>query len=228
MPFDANCVPLRADGNVEQLKAPPRRYFDWFDAKTLAELTTDLEAHETPVWAPVRILEVELLTRLVWDPCCGTGVMAEAARRAGHEVIASDVFDWGYRRAAGFCGRWFDFLGMPAADPGADFTVFMNPPFSQACEFVLQAKRLGARKIVSFQRAGWFESEDRADFWDAHPPTRIWTCGSRATCWRFDLTEAEGARRSTPTAHAFYVWERGHRGGPQHGRIYRKRAAEWG
>ena len=37
-------------------------------------------------------------------------------------------------------------------------TVFMNPPFSRAEEFVSYAQALGARKIICFQRQAWRES----------------------------------------------------------------------
>ena len=36
--------------------------------------------------------------------------------------------------------------------PDEDYTIFMNPPFSKAVEFVEKAIALGARKIVCFQR----------------------------------------------------------------------------
>lgn len=112
--------------------------------------------------------------------------------------------------------------------------VFMNPPFSLATEFVDRARELGARKIICFQRQAWRESEARRAWWSANRPARVYVCGARANVWRFDLLECnhvEGTAGcpnfgktkrvektigclnclgSSTTAHAFYVWERGH------------------
>lgn len=126
----------------------------------------------------------------------------------------------------------------------SEATFFMNPPFSTACEFVDRARALGARKIVCFQRQAWRETDVRRAWWEANPPARTWLCGGRAACWRFDLLdcqeeggteacpkfkrkgkkhETQGCAKcmgSTPTAHAWYVWERGHRGAEINNTIY--------
>ena len=56
----------------------------------------EAECYETPEWAVEAILEREILTGLVIDPCCGRGVLAEAAAERGHRVDAFDLYDWGY------------------------------------------------------------------------------------------------------------------------------------
>jgi hypothetical protein len=100
------------------------------------------------------------------------------------------------------------------------FSIMMNPPFSLAQEFVLHSLRLGATKIVCFQRFAWWESEKRREFWEHNPPNRVYICGNRADCWRHDIP-AEKRTSSTPTAHAFFVWEKGHPSGTQLGHIYK-------
>ncbi|MQX36838.1 hypothetical protein [Roseospira navarrensis] len=177
---------------------------------SLEEQARAAECFETPAWAAQRILEVELLTPRVWDPCCGTGVLSEAAQAAGYAVVSTDLHDWGYRDQV----AQKDFLRMaesPDAESGEPFSVFMNPPFSHATDFVDRAADLGARKILCFQRFPWRESRDRRAWWAAHPPARIWLCGDRATCWRFDIPPEQRTSGAT-TAHAWYVWEHGHRG----------------
>lgn len=164
------------------------------------------ECWETDPWAARSILDVEILTRRVLDPCCGTGILSEAARACGYEVFASDLYDWGY---AGADLTGVDFLRSKA--PLSAWTVFMNPPFSLACEFVDHARGLGARKIVCFQRQAWRESDTRRAWWDANPPARSWVCGNRATCWLFTVPP-EDRDGGTNKPHAWYVWERGHRG----------------
>lgn len=181
--------------------------------KACEKTCRDLEHFETPVWAAEEILRHEILTRRVLDPNTGSGILAEAARHAGYEVFANDIFDWGYR------GDQFllDFLSDAAIHHLGGIirngTVFMNPPFSLAVEFVEQAMKMGARKIVVFQRWAWLESEKRRDFFEKNPPSRSYLCGNRATSWRHDVPE-EKRSSGTPTAHGFFVWERGHAPAP--------------
>ena len=104
-------------------------------------------------------------------------------------------------------------------------TVFMNPPFSLACEFVDHARMMGARKIICFQRYAWREGaldgqSKRGTWWEKNPPARIWLCGDRAQCLRFDLRGQNIPK--PPTAHAWFVWERGHRGAEITRGLYKK------
>lgn len=180
------------------------------------QLALEAEAYETPQWAVEAILDREILTKNVFDPCAGTGVLMEAALKAGYNPTGIDKHDWGYpyiqRR---------DFLKeAPAGIFAFDCTVLMNPPFSLAVDFVLRCIDLGARKIVCFQRFAWWESAGRKEFWQKNPPNRVYICGNRASCWRFDIPEEE-RKSGTTTAHAWFVWERGHPPGTVLGHIYK-------
>jgi predicted RNA methylase len=206
----------------------------------LKDLCVDLEAFETPRWALEAVLRVEICTPTIIDPCAGTGIIARVCLDQGYNVFAIDIHDWSRdlpasaMHTAGI--RVVDFLTDDAFGACVkDKTVFMNPPFSKACEFVDRALALGARKVITFQRQAWRESESRREWWQANRPSRVWVCGSRATCWRFDLLEcrheggtdecahfkAKGKKKppgegcskclgGAPTAHGFFVWERGH------------------
>ncbi len=187
-------------------------------AADLEQLAKALEAYETPRWAAERILDVELLTRNVVDPCVGRGVLAEAAKARGYDVISQDVYDWGYADLS-LLVDWTGHDSLPSHLYEEDFTVFLNPPFSLTCDFVRKCFQYGARKVVCFQRFSWFESQERRAFFEKFPPSRIWLCGDRATCWRFDL-DPESA--NTPTAHAWFVWERGHKGSTVTSHIWKK------
>ena len=180
---------------------------------TLEEQARFYECFETPAWAAAAILTVEIFTGEVVDPCCGTGILVRAAIKAGYDVTANDVCFWGFPidTEADFLTEAFDLEGK---------TVFMNPPFSKACAFVDRAFELGARKVVCFQRYAWFESDDRRNWWERNPPARIWLCGDRAICWRFDIAPQD-RRNGAPTAHAWFVWERGHKGGPITSKIWK-------
>ena len=183
---------------------------------SIAARARELEAYETDLAAAKAILRVEAIRGKVHDPCCGFGQLGLALRedpdynRVWYET---DVFPWWEERDRSQCEYRFqaDFLLMEQRPFQAE-TLFMNPPFSKACEFVEHGKRLGYRKIVCFQRDAWWEAGVRANFWSEHPPNRRYTCRKRATCWRFDITlgETEKPLGNTPTSHSWFVWEEGH------------------
>lgn len=169
--------------------------------ENLTDLCKRLEHFETPAWAADAILQKEILTQRVVDPCCGTGVLSDAAIRAGYSPLSIDIYNWGYNGT-----HVADFLQYRRRLDNQ--TVFMNPPFSKAVQFVEKAFELGARKIVCFQRFTWYESKARRPFWQKHPPNRIYICSDRADCWRHDIP-ADQRGSSSPTAHACFVWESG-------------------
>ncbi len=187
-------------------------------------LAKQAEFWRTPEWPIEAILRVELLTARVFDPCCGDGAMTDIARRHGYEVIASDLYDWGIGEAG------VDFLTTPEGGRTHGHTIFMNPPFSKACDFVERGMALGARKIVCFQRWAWWESAGRRAWWEAHRPQRIYVCSDRATCWLGTIPEEEkidekGRRRGTSNAHGWFIWESGQPTGPLIGHISKDMAA---
>ncbi len=180
-------------------------------------LAIEAEYLQTPHWAIDAILRAEILTHTVVDPCCGDGRMAEAAKGKGYLVTAYDLHDWGYEY--GNCGPRYDFLERDVKfDHG--LTVFMNPPFSKACDFVDKARELGARKIVCFQRAVWREAQVRRKWWQDNPPNRIYICGDRAVCWYGTIPE-EKRKSGDYQPHAFYVWEDNQPPGTLYGSIWK-------
>ena len=183
----------------------------------LTALAKEAEAYETPRWAVEAILDAEILSEPVIDPCVGKGVLLQAAKEFGYLAWGVDKHDWDCSTGA----RIADFLKCPEIFIDLEnATVLMNPPFSLAVEFVERCLEGGARKIFCFQRFAWWESAGRRDFWEKHPPNRVYVCGNRASCWRFDIPEDQ-RKSGTTTAHAWFVWERGHPAGTTLGHIYR-------
>jgi hypothetical protein len=170
-------------------------------------------ASAAPRWAIESLLDAEILTPEVWDPCCGTGTLTQAATLRGYRVRASDLHDWDYGETG------VDFLtALPFFSPNLSF--LMNPPFAKAVQFIEHAQRFLPRKIVCFQRFAWWESAGREAFWDVLPPNRVYVCRTRASCWRFDIPPAK-RRGGTSVAHAWFVWERGQPPGTLIGHIDR-------
>lgn len=191
--------------------------------ENLTDLCKRLEAYETPRWTIESVLDVELTTQLILDPCCGLGAIANVCIESGLDVEAIDIEDWEPR----FPNQPGPHIGYSVCDfldwrgDLSGVTVIMNPPFSLAEEFVARSQVLGARKIICFQRQAWRESAARRLWWESNPPARVWVCGSRATCWRFDLLDSDLTKRSgSSVSMAWYVWERGHKGAEVTSAIY--------
>lgn len=184
--------------------------------ETLEQHAIRMHTYQTPDWTIKAILSKELLTPNVYDPCAGYGVLSEAAIKLGYEVQSIDKSTrWGYGETG------IDFLEIDEDLSGQ--TIFMNPPFNFAQEFIEHAHKLKARKIICFQRFSFWESEARREFWKQYPPNRIYICGNRATCWRMDLSFAQiQMMNDTPTAHAWFVYESGHPSGTIIGHIFKK------
>lgn len=180
-----------------------------------------LEAYETPRWAIDAVLDVELTTNFVLDPCSGLGAIGVVCRERLLDIEEMDIEAWSEH-----------FPGLMRGHPyTADFlqhdvdlshtTVIMNPPFSKAEAFVDHALGLNARKIICFQRQAWRESVGRRAWWEQNSPARVWVCGARATCWRFDLLTTDlSDRGGSAVSMAWYVWERGHKGAEVTSAIY--------
>lgn len=188
------------------------------------------EHFETPEWAAAAILEKEILTHRVIDPCCGSGILSVAARAKNYNVDAIDINDWGFKNTwvTDFLNPEQEFIDLcQYLKNEQPFSVFMNPPFSVAEKFVEQSFRLGARKIVCFQRFSWYEGsydrgKKRGQWWEKFPPSRIYICGDRASCWRHDIPQdVRDESAGTPTAHAWFVWEPAHPKGTIIGTIYK-------
>lgn len=183
--------------------------------KRIAALVERHEAWGTDPWAVTRLFEVELFTQAILEPGAGLGNIAQEATRRGYGVVAWDIFPWGFPLA-----RVGDFLKSTRADlplgwraGRIEFSVVCNPPFSKTAAFVAHALALGARKVAAFQKMEFAGSLARRPWLASNPPSRIWLCGTRATCWRFDVPP-EKRNGSTPTQHACFVWERGHAPAP--------------
>jgi hypothetical protein len=116
----------------------------------LCERGDDL--YETPAVAFEALLRVERLPHRLWEPACGPGAIVCVLRAAGHEVLASDLVDYGdpthfYRR---------DFL-MEKLPRGCE-AIVTNPPFKLVEQFVAHAIEI-CPLVVMLLRLAFYESE---------------------------------------------------------------------
>jgi hypothetical protein len=168
----------------------------------LSERGNDL--YESPAVAVEALLRVERLPYRLWDPCCGPGNIVNVLRAAGHEIIGSDLVDYGdpthfYRR---------DFLMELKAPVGCEGVV-MNPPFKLAEEFIAHALDLSPM-VVALLRLAFLESERRTPILEGRGLARIHVFRRRLPMMH--RHGWEGRKANSGMAFAWFVWDRGHAG----------------
>jgi hypothetical protein len=167
----------------------------------LSERGDDL--YETPAVAVEALLRVETLPLRLWEPACGRGAIVNVLRAHGHEVLASDLVDYGdpthfYRR---------DFL-MESLPKGCE-AIVTNPPFKLVEQFVAHALEL-CPLVVMLLRLAFYESERRRDILE--------NCGlARIHCFRRRLPMMhrdgwKGRKANSGMAFCWMVWDRQHHG----------------
>lgn len=157
------------------------------------------DLYETPLVAVRALLSVERLPRRLWEPACGPGNIVEELRAAGHDVIATDLVDY----------------GCPGQEAGVDFlverrpptdveTIVTNPPFKNAHAFVARALELCPR-VIMLLRLAFLESERRRDILDNGRLARIHVFRKRLPMMH--RAGWNGPIASSGMAFAWFVWE---------------------
>ena len=157
-----------------------------------------------PECATLALLRVEQLPKRIWEPACGRGAIVRVLRAHGHEVLASDLIDYGdptcfYRR---------DFL-LEHKLPKCCECILTNPPFSLAEEFVEHALEL-CPHVIMLLRLAFLESERRSHILDTGSLARIHVFRRRLPMMHRDGWT--GPKASSAMAFAWFVWDRGHIG----------------
>ena len=162
------------------------------------------DLYETSECATLALLRVEQLPKRIWEPACGRGAIVRVLRAHGHEVLASDLIDYGdptcfYRR---------DFL-LEHKLPKCCECILTNPPFSLAEEFVEHALEL-CPHVIMLLRLAFLESERRSHILDTGSLARIHVFRRRLPMMHRDSWT--GPKASSAMAFAWFVWDRGHIG----------------
>ena len=168
----------------------------------LSERGDDL--YETPPVAVEALLRHERLPHRLWDTCCGPGNIVKVLRAAGHEVIGSDLVDYGdpthfYRR---------DFLLERKAPDGCEGVV-MNAPFKLAAEFIAHALDL-CPLVIALARLAFMESERRTPILEGCGLARIHVFRKRLPMMH--RHGWEGRKANSGMAFGWFVWNRRHAG----------------
>lgn len=160
------------------------------------------DCYGTPPEAVTALLKVEKLPRRLWEPCAGRGNIVDVLRAAGHEVIGSDLIDYG--RPDFFSGR--DFLLEHKMPDGCEGIV-TNPPFKIAAQFVEHALRLSPL-VVMLLRLAFMESARRAPILEGAGLARIHVFAERLP--RMHRDGWEGRKANSGMCFCWMVWERGY------------------
>src|SRR5262245_5415187 len=169
---------------------------------TLAERGDD--AYMTPPCATQALLRVERLPKRLWEPACGDGTgILDVLRAHGHEVIGSDLVDYG--RPDCFWRR--DFLMEPL--PAGCQAVITNPPFRNVEQFVAHALDL-CPLVVMLPRLAFLESDRRRGILEGRGLARVHVFRKRLP--RMHRRGWEGRKANSGMAFCWMVWDRSHAG----------------
>ena len=94
------------------------------------------QAHDFYATSPKavsQLLDAEVFSRDILEPCCGAGHIAKVLTARGYNVKAQDLYDYGYGESG------VDFLAYNKPFNG---DVITNPPYKYATEFVTHALEL--------------------------------------------------------------------------------------
>lgn len=172
-----------------------------------------LDFFPTPPWATRALVERVLHSRqagldidfsgyTAWEPACGEGHMAEVLREYSSDVLATDIFDYGYGDTT------LDFTSdlEASAHIDRDF-VISNLPFGDKGEVcAMQALRRARVGVAMFFRLQWLESVGRYErIFKDNPPTLIAFFAERVNLCK-GRWDPEGG---TATAYIWLVWIKG-------------------
>jgi hypothetical protein len=166
-----------------------------------------LDCYGTPPVAVEALLRVEKPPHRIWEPACGRGAIVNVLRAHGHEVVATDIADYGLPiTPPGYWGR--DFLLETSAPKGTE-AIVTNPPFQIAAQFVEHALRLSPL-VIMLLRLAFMESERRCPILEGAGLARIHVFRKRLPMMH--RAGWEGRKANSGMSFAWFVWERGYTG----------------
>lgn len=140
----------------------------------------------------------------VLEPACGGGHLAEAIKKRGIQVTATDLYCHDY-------GKWgIDFFEWEQYYGDAIVT---NPPYKYAKEFVEHAIKLGCPKIAMFLKLTFLEGAKRQALFKKYPPRYVAVCVNRVQC--AINGDAEMFSKNSAACYAWFIWEKGYKGNPE-------------
>lgn len=164
--------------------------------------------YPTPPAATRALLSVETFDDVIWEPACGQGHIAKVLLDAGHDVVATDLNQWGFGAAP------VNFLD--ERRPRAKH-IITNPPYGSglADDFVDRACamiRMTGGKAAMLLNLASLAHEQRTSRWRTNPPARLYAIDG-VVCWPDPLRKPP--KHFLQHRYVWAVWEPNHTGASQ-------------
>ena len=164
------------------------------------------DLYETPPEATRALMEAEWLPQRIWEPTCGRGAIVRELRAGGHDVVATDLIDYG----AEGCEGGHDFLKATHAPPGVE-AIVANFPYKHVNECVARALHLCPR-VYALCRLGFLAGTKRTPILDGGLLARVLVFKNRLPMMHRDSWS--GPKATSQTEFAWFIWNRAHFGPP--------------
>jgi hypothetical protein len=163
--------------------------------------------YPTPREATLALLSAETFDGSVWEPACGMGHISTVLKDCGHDVVSTDLNDWGY----GLTGINF----LDETRPRARH-IITNPPYGSGLADAFVAKALSLTrstkgKVAMLLNLASLSHVERTAFWRAHPPARLYAMDD-IVCW--PDPDRPPPRHFTQQRYIWAVWTPDHKGPP--------------
>lgn len=142
----------------------------------------------------------------IWEPMCGQGHLSERLKDFGYDVTSTDKIDRGYGRTKDF----FEF------NHTLGDHILTNPHFKIATDTILHALDLveEGNNVMMFLKLLFLEGQTRYNkLFDKYPPKYVYVLSKRVVCAMNGEFVKDGKRIASTTAYAWFVWEKGYKGG---------------
>jgi hypothetical protein len=166
------------------------------------------QAHDFYATSPKavsQLLDAEVFTCDILEPCCGAGHIAKVLTARGYNVKAQDLYDYGYGESG------VDFLAYNKPFNG---DVITNPPYKYATEFVTHALELipPPCRVAMFLRLQFLEGAIRyKDIFSRGGLERVYVSSRRSHCaMNGDFENMKG----NAICYAWFIWRKGYEGEP--------------
>ena len=145
--------------------------------------------YPTPPHATQSLMERERFTGLISEPACGDGAIVRVLKKHGFDVEATDLT------------KGHDFFAR--SDTVAN--IITNPPYRQSLDFIIHAKKITTHKIAMLLPVEFLHGATRHElFQDRRFPLKV--------VYVFSSRLRFGSETHATVGHAWYVWDRKHKG----------------
>lgn len=164
------------------------------------------EFYPTPPEATRALLAAERFEGSIWEPACGQGHIAKVLTAHNHDVVATDLVDYGF----GQPGRDFLVEREPLAR-----NIITNPPYGRglADAFCLHALELTHRtggKVAMLVAVQSLCHPTRTPFFEKHPPAIIYAVDD-CTCYPYG-DPRKATRSILQQRYCWLVWHAAYNG----------------